>query len=416
MKTKSAGLTDVGFWQRFWARFSLRPRLEDGDTAYPVGAVNTEAGADVTPDYALRMSAVWACVGLRAQVVASMPLHAKGPDKRPMIGHPLYDLLHLQPNGDMSTYDWLITQVASMDLWGNGVNRIWRNDSRDRIVALTPMNPEKVRIKRIGNRMRFFNGSEDQTGFDEDDILHFKGFSLDGLVGLSCIQYAAETVGGAMAANQAAAREFRNGMKAGGFLKTPAGIALDDPQRLKMTNLLSRFSQPENAGKFMVLEHGIEVAGAEKIRVDPIDAQLLESRYFGIEEICRAFGRVPPPLIGHTDKASSWASSLANLNQGFLTYCIRPTMVSMEQTMLRKLLTRPERRDVSIKFNFRGLLRSDFAGQSAGYTSALSNGWMNIDEVRDLEDLPPLPDGKGQEYRVPMNTEPAGTSGQQQEQ
>ena len=121
-----------------------------------------------------------------------------------------------------------------------------------------------------------------------------------------------------------------------------------------------------------------------------------------------AWGFVPPPLIGHTDKASSWASSLSNLNQGFLTYSIRPTLVRMEQAMAKKLLSPSERKEIDIRFNFKGLLRGDFAEQSAGYVHALQNGWMSIDEVRDLEDFPPLPDGKGGEYRAPLNMAPVG--------
>ena len=126
--------------------------------------------------------------------------------------------------------------------------------------------------------------------------------------------------------------------------------------------------------------------------MNPQDAQLLESRYFGIEEICRIFG-VPPQLIYHTNKASSWASSLENMNLGFLMYSLRPVQVKIEQAIVKKLLSPAERSQYKPKWSVEGLLRADSNGRSAFYTSALQNGWLTRNEVRELEDLPPLDGG-----------------------
>ena len=135
----------------------------------------------------------------------------------------------------------------------------------------------------------------------------------------------------------------------------------------------------------MVLEAGMNVA-ANPYRIKPSDAQLLESRYFGIEEICRMFG-VPPQLIGHTDKSSSWASSLENTNLGFLTYGIAPTLRKIEQTISRKLLRADERKEFRPKFSVNGLLRADSQSRAAFYSQMLQNGVMSRNEVRELEDL-----------------------------
>lgn len=404
---KSAGLDDVGFWNRFWARITGRPRLEAGETATSFDSYTSAAGAVVNSDSALRLSAVWACVGLRAETIASLPLHIKRADKTLADDHPLFDLLRVSPNFDMTSSEFFAAMVASIDLWGNAYAVIERAGKR--VSALTPLNPERVSVKRGesgGLIYRYAVGGRVET-YSESEILHLKGFTLDGVIGLSPIQYAADIMGGQIAANAAAGREFQNGLKIGGFLQS--GVAtLTAAQREQLRTNLAYFGKPENAGKWMVLEAGMTPSANQHLRINPNDAQLLESRYFGIEEICRAF-RVPPPLIGHTDKASSWASSLSNLNQGFLTYSVRPTLVRMEQAMAKKLLTPAERKELAIRFNFRGLLRGNFAEQAQGYVHALSNGWMSIDEVRDLEDYPPLPDGIGADYRAPLNMAPVGT-------
>lgn len=142
----------------------------------------------------------------------------------------------------------------------------------------------------------------------------------------------------------------------------------------------------------MLLEAGIKASGASQLRINPKDAQMLESKYFGIEEICRAFG-VPPQLIGHTDKASSWASSLEGMNQGFLDYSLRPTLVRVEQTISRKLLTPAERAIYRPKFSVEGLLRANSADRANFYNLMVQNGIMSRNDVRRLEDLPPVAGG-----------------------
>lgn len=409
--TAGVGTQDSGFWTRFWSRLRFRPQLEPGgEQALPAGETFTESGETIAPgDAALRIAAAWACVGLRSDTIASLPLHVKNADKTLALAHPLYNLLHLEPNADMTSFEFFACIVACLDLWGNSYALIDRS-ADGRVIALTPKNPAFMRVRRLQNgalRYTYHTGRSEPIEYDEQRVLHFRGLTLDGIVGLSPIEYAAEMMGDVLGANRAASREFRNGLKVGGFIKTPQGVELTPAQRLLFQDNLQRYSSnPDYMGKWFLLEYGFEPASGDSIRMSPRVAQLLETRYFGIEEVCRAL-RVPPQLIGHTDKASSWASSLANLNQAFLTYSIYPTLVRLEQRMRRQLLQAAERPDYSVRFNFAALLRGNFSEQTSAYATALQNGWRNADEIREFEDEPPLPDGQGQVYRVPMNQQAA---------
>lgn len=348
----------------------------------------------VTADNALKLSAVWACVRLRADTIASLPLHLRSGrdiDRE----HPLYRILHDSPNADMTASEFWAMQSLCVDLQGNAFSRIVRSGGR--VTAIQPLDPMQVSIERRKNGAVYYKCRQDE--YPDTEILHLKGFTRDGLVGMSALEFGRETLAGQLEANDAAMRSFRQGLKTGGFLKTGAQT-LDPTQREKLRKSLSQFSLPENAGKWMVLEAGMEPVGGDSVRIKPADAELLQSRYFGIEEVCRMFS-VPPPLIGHTDKASSWASSLENMNLGFLTYGIRPTLVRFEQAMVKRLLSPDERGKIKPKFSVEGLLRANYDARVSGYASALQNGWMNRNEVRDLEDMPPIEGGDA--YTVQLN-------------
>lgn len=231
------------------------------------------------------------------------------------------------------------------------------------------------------------------------------------MVGLSPIRYQAQAMGVQVDANEATAREFQNNLKVGGFLKTGERV-LDDEQRDRLRKNLTAFGMPENSGKWMVLEAGMEPASAASIRINPKDAQLLESRYFGIEEICRTFG-VPPQLIYQMDKASSWASSLEQMNLGFLMYSLRPVLVRIEQAIARKLLSPTDRLTYKPKYSVEGLLRADSNGRASFYSQMTQNGIMTRNEVRRLEDLP---DHEGGDVlTVQLNLTPIDKLGQPDE-
>ena len=400
----------MNFFAWFGRVFGLT-RLDKNSQSQPFIGTTTASGNAINAETALKLSAVWACVRLRGQVIGSLPLHLYGQDKKTANNHPLYRVLHNSPNADMTACEFWESMVASLDLWGNAYAVIMRAEKSPRIIALDVLSPDKVSVKRdkAGAISYVHQEQGRQTVYDSDDILHIKGFSIDGLVGLSPLAYQAAVMGFQIDANNAANQEFKNSLKAGGFLKTGEKV-LTSEQRERLRHQLTEFGKPENAGKYLILEAGMDVASGSTVRINPQDAQLLESRYFGIEEICRTFS-VPPQLIYHTDKASSWASSLENMNLGFLMYSLRPVLVKIEQAIIKKLLTPAERQHYKPRFSVEGLLRADSQGRSQFYTSALQNGWLTRNEVRELEDLPPM--AGGDSLTVQLNLTPIDNLGKQ---
>ncbi|SUO95249.1 phage portal protein [Suttonella ornithocola] len=362
-----------------------RQRLDKNATVYPYDSTPTPMGSSVSVDNSLKLSAVWACVRLRSQTISTLPIHLRDTEKNISDNHPLYKLLHDAPNADMCASEFWEVMIASLDLWGNAYALITRGGNR--IISLEPLDPQAMRVKRDKTGAIIYQYSK--TGYadeySEADIFHVRGFTLDGLTGLSPIQYAAEAIGAQMDLNRFTANDWKKGLKIGGFFKFPT--LLSPEQRQVFRENLVRYQQPENADSYMLLENGIEPVTANGIKINPKDAQVIESKYFGIEEICRAFG-VPPQLIGHYDKASSWASSLEGMNQGFLTYSLRPTLVRIEQTISRKLLTPIERQQYRPKFAVEGLLRANSGERANFYNLMVQNGIMTRNDVRALEDLP----------------------------
>lgn len=400
-----------GFWTRLWSKMTGNTQLKKGEESHPFDSYLSSGGAVVTPETSLKLSAVWACVRLRAETISTLPLHLYDANKKIASDHYLYRILHDQPNADMCASEFWQVQSACLDLWGNAYNLISRRGSDKNIVALEPLFPSQMVVKRNNQGAIEYRYTEDgkETVYSEDKILHFKGFTLDGLVGLSAIQFFAQTIGMQFDANNQAQDWFKNGLKVGGFLET-GEQTLSDEQRKRLRGYLAEFSKPENAGKYLVLEAGMKVSGASNIRINPVDAQLLESRYFGIEEICRAFG-VPPQLIGHTSKASSWASSLEQTNQGFLTYSLNPQLVRYEQTINRKLFKPEEKYKYRPKFSVDGLLRADASKRAEYYAKMTLNGLMTRNEVRGLEDLPPSSDPEADKLMVQMQMVTLGDQG-----
>lgn len=376
---------DAGFWSRFWSKLRGNSRLPDGGTARSFDSVVSSSGSTVTISNSMKLSAVWACVKLRSQTIGSLPLHLKK-DYELAKDHNLYEILHSAPNSDVIAAKFWEAVVANIDLWGNAYIKIGRIGGE--VASLTLLDADKMEVSRSGHKRSYiYNGK----GMSSRDVMHVLGQTLDGYIGLSAIEYFAETIGYQKDANQAAGFEFRNGMKAGGFIDS-GQQTLSKEQRDLMRSHLADFSNPENAGKWMILEAGMKPVSNTGLGIKPSDAQLLESRAFGIEEICRAF-LVPPSLIGHTDKASSWASSLENTNLGFLTYSLTPVLTSIEQEIRRSLMSDSDKKKYTVKFSVEGLLRSDSKSRSEYFSKAVTDGRLTVNEARALDDFKPMPGG-----------------------
>ena len=287
----------------------------------------------------------------------------------------------------------MLMVVASICLRGNAF--IEKKFIANRLVSLVPLLPQNMVVKRLTTGALEYKYTENgnERVIPVKNIMHIRGFGLDGVCGMMPMKTGRDVIGAAMAVEESAAKIFEQGLQSSGFLS--AENALSDEQRERLRSYMAAFTGSKNAGKIMVLEGGLKYQG---VTMNPEDAQMLESRSFSIEEICRWF-RVPPFMVGHTTKQSSWASSLEGMNLQFLTHTLRPLLVNIEQEIGRCLLDSDD--EVFAEFSVEGLLRADSAGRAAYYTSALQNGWMSRNDVRRLENMPPIEGGDI--YTVQLN-------------
>lgn len=370
----------------------------------------SSSGKVVTADKAMQLSAVWACVRLLSESISTLPIKiykSESDGSRSLAKeHPIYRLLCKQPNLEMTPSRFMLMVVASLCLRGNSF--IEKKYIGSKLVALEPLLPQNMTVKRSEQTGMLEYKYTDPLGqkirtIPINNIMHIRGFGMDGICGMIPVKIGRDVIGAALSVEESAAKIFENGLQSSGFLS--AEQPLNEEQRERIRSYLLSFVGSKNAGKMMVLEGGMKY---NNVTMNPEAAQMLESRTFSIEEICRWF-RVPPFMVGHMDKQSSWASSVEGMNMQFLTNTLRPLLVNIEQEISRCLLNGDD--DYYAEFSVEGLLRADSAGRSAYYTTALQNGWMSRNDVRRLENLPPIEGGDI--YTVQLNLTPLDQLGQE---
>jgi HK97 family phage portal protein len=347
-----------------------------------------------------RLSAVWACMSLRAETQGTLPCHMRDSKKKVARTHPLYAILHDSPNAMMTAAEYWSLVAAHEDMYGNHISIVQRRVRDRSVISLEPYmgDAREWKLEDRDGELRYI-APGDSKPYDPRDILHFRGFTTGGYWGMSRFDVGRAVLAAQIEANTMALKSFKQGLKIGGFFKVEQNLTLE--QREEWENVLRKFGSSANAGKWMTLLKGMTPVGGAEYRPKASDAELLASRVFGVEEVCRLFN-TPPPLIGHADKASSWASSLEQLNLMFLMYSVQPNLIRRERRIEKVLLTGDDRaRGAEVKFSVAGLLRSDLKTRQAFYASALQNGHMSINEVRDLEDRPGI-GAEGDAYRVQM--------------
>ncbi|OCJ44084.1 phage portal protein [Serratia sp. 14-2641] len=360
----------------------------------------SSSGKVVTADKAIQLSAVWACIRLLSESISTLPLkvYSREADGSRTLAqaHPAYQVLCRRPNMEMTPSRFMLLVVASICLRGNAF--VEKKMIGRKLVALDPLLPQNMVVKRLPTGRLEYTYTEDgaKRVIPVDRMMHIRGFGLDGVCGMMPLSTGRDVIGAAMAVDEAAAKIFENGLQSTGFLSSKT--ALNTEQRERLRKSLQSFIGSKNAGKLMVLENELSY---QNVTMNPEAAQLLESRAFSIEEVCRWF-RVPPFMVGHVTKQSSWASSVEGMNLIFLTNTLRPLLVNIEQEIARCLLDGDE--DYFAEFSVEGLLRADSVGRSAYYTTALQNGWMSRNDVRKLENMPPIPGGEI--YTVQLNLTP----------
>lgn len=382
---------------------SIRDRLfKDRQPGQPVYgfAGSSSAGVPVSEDMSMRYAAVQACVRVLSEDIAALPLYLyvrteKGGKQR-YYGHPLYRILRTQPNPEMTAITFRETMMVNVLLTGNAYCFIeYAGDGR--IMALWPMVSSEVTPYRDSRgQIRYRAGA---TELSAAEVLHIPGLGYDGLVGMSPIAYARETIGLGVAAERFGSAFFRNGTHLGGVISVPQHLSDEAFERTR-TQFQQMYRGMQNAHGVPLLEGG---ATFTSIGIAPDDAQFLETRKYQRSEIAGIF-RVPPHMIGDLEHATF--SNIEHQEISYLQRSLLPWLTRIEQAMTVKLLTDEERETYVIEHETTSFMRGDTKSRFDAYAVGIQNGILSVNEARAKENLNPV-DG-GDEIRVPLNTEAVG--------
>ena len=360
----------------------------------------TTSGKRVNEFTAMQTTAVYACVRILSEAIASLPLHVyqykDDGGKERVYTHPLYHILHDEPNSEMTSFVFRETLMSHLLIWGNAYAQIIR-DGAGRVVALYPLLPNKMEVWRDQSGELYYTYtrySEENPNFKnlgtvtlrKEDVLHIPGLGFDGLVGYSPIGMAKNAVGMTLACEEYGASFFAHGAAPSGVLEHPG--VLKDPAKIR-ESWQSVYGGSKNAGKVAVLEEGMKY---QQIGIPPEEAQFLETRKFQINEIARLY-RIPPHMVGDLEKSSF--SNIEQQSLEFVKYTLDPWVIRWEQALMRSLLLPEEKKKYFIKLNVDGLLRGDYQSRMNGYATARQNGWMSANDIREMEDLNPIPEEEG---------------------
>lgn len=388
----------------------LSPARPDG---WYSDAQISDAGEVVSGEGALSLSSVWACVNLISGTGSTLPLGTyKGGlsgVREPARDHPLFRVINDSPNYDQTAVDFWSFIFASLELWGNAYARVER--SAGQVRGLHPVSPHQMGVRRKANGDIEYRWFDEGKSYIETDktMLHIRGFGGNPLGGMSTLHFARNTFGLARAIERSAAGTFKNGLQPAGVLTFEKWLT--EEQRKTANETLASKIGAGNRGKPLILEGGTTWT---QLSINPEDAQMLESRGFSVEEICRFFG-VPPFMIGHTEKSTSWGTGLEQQTLAFQKFTLQPRLVRIERALDKQLLTAADRAaGIVVKFNLEGLLRADSAGRASFYKEMTAIGAMTINEVRAKENLPPV--SGGDVPRMQMQNVPITDAGKQQQQ
>ena len=357
------------------------------------------SGKTVNEFTAMQTTAVYACVRILAETLAALPLqmyrYTPGGKER-VYDHSLYHLLHDEPNPEMTSFIFRETLMSHLLIWGNAYAQIIR-DRLGRVQGLYPLRPDKMNVCRDDQERIFYlytkTSDENpnirpygQVALPKEEVLHIPGLGFDGLVGYSPIAMARNAVGMTMACEEYGASFFANGASPSGVLEHPG--VLKDPAKVRDSwNAVYRGTG--NAHKVAVLEEGMKY---QQIGIPPEEAQFLETRKFQLDEIARLY-RIPPHMIGDLEKSSF--NNIEQQSMEFVKYTLDPWVIRWEQAMQKALFLPEEKKQYFLKFNVNGLMRGDYESRMTGYSIGRQNGWLSANDIREMEDLNPVPDEEG---------------------
>ncbi|KOR46431.1 portal protein [Xanthomonas oryzae] len=391
-------------------------------TARDLGIIISDTGVSVNADAIMRLDAVAACVKLVSQAVAALPLtmYMRTQDgRKEAVNHPLYTLLLDGPNSNQTAFDFWQTVVTRLLLDGTAYVRKVLTDGRIESLQYLANDRLTITTDTKGNTAYRYRRTDGQMiDIPRQQIWKIMGYSLDGENGLSAIRYGAQIFGTAIAAEAQAARAFRNGQLQSVYYQIDRFLTDD-----QYDSFAKKVSGSVEAGRAPLLEGGMDV---KSLGLNPVDAQLLQSRQYSVESICRFFG-VPPSMIGHSSAGTtSWGSGIESQQLGFLSMTLSPWLRRIEQSIALNLLSPAERRRYFADFDTSALLRADSAARSSYYSQLVNNGLMTRDEAREIEGLPKLGGNAAvltvQSAMVPLDSiglqtspEPASGLGNQQQ-
>ena len=393
----------------FARMFRARDKPTDAVSSAPTFYFGTSAsGKAVNPSSAIQVSAVYACVRVIAETIASLPFHVyetteNGSRKAPE--HPLYRLIHDEPNKEMTSFILRETMLAHLLLYGNAYCQIIRT-GRDKIDSLYPLLPDKMEVDRdAGGLLTYTYTTSDgkRWRLDPRDVLHIPGLGFDGVMGYSPIALEKSAIGLGIAAEEYGSKFFSNGARPSGILTHPNTVK--DPAALR-ASWNAAYGSSTNASRVAVLEEGMTFV---PLSLPNNEAQFLETRKFQVSEICRIF-RVPPHMIGDLDRATF--SNIEHQSIDFAVHTIRPWLVRIEQAVNRALFSEKEKGRFYVQFNLDGLMRGDYKSRMEGYAIARQNGWMSANDIRELENMNAMSDEEGgNAYLVNGNMIPVNLAG-----
>lgn len=377
-----------------------KPVDKAADAGYSFLFGRTTSGKPVNETTAMQTTAVYACVRILSEAIASLPVHVyqykDGGGKEMVIDHPLYQVLHDEPNPEMTSFVFRETLMSHLLIWGNAYAQIIR-DGAGRVLGLYPLLPNKIDVQRDDKGEIYYvysRSSDENPNFKEygdiklkkADVLHIPGLGFDGLIGYSPIAMAKNAVGMTLACEEYGASFFANGANPGGVLEHPG--VLKDPSKVRDSwNAVYRGTS--NAHKIAVLEEGMKY---QQVGIPPEEAQFLETRKFQINEIARLY-RIPPHMVGDLEKSSF--SNIEQQSLEFVKYTLDPWVIRWEQSLQKALLLPGEKGKYFIKLNVDGLMRGDYQSRMNGYSIGRQNGWLSANDIREMEDMNPLSDEEG---------------------
>lgn len=374
------------------------------------GATPNVSGVAINEKTALSVLAVFACVRIISEAVASLPLityRRLTRGKERATDHAVYALLHDRPNPEMSAMTFRETLQAHVLTWGNAFAEIETNKAGT-VIGLWPLLPDRTRARRVSGHRLYDTTLPDGTvaTLSAERVFHMPGLSFDGLTGYSPIGLAKQSIGLTSAVEQFGAAFFGRGSTPSGILEHPAKLGAPALANLRESwgALQSGLS---GAHRIAILEEGMQW---KALGIPPNHAQFLETRKFQVLDIARLF-RVPPHMLADLESGASYAS-VEQMGLDFVAYTLRPWLVRWEQTANYDLFGSRERNDTYVEHLVDGLLRGDIASRYAAYAVGRQWGWLSADDIREIENMNPLPDGQGSRYLVPLNMVAADIAGE----